>query len=222
MAEPTSFQFSSKDVVPFFPTLVWKWQLAAATHEPLNATILEKLGQMTAAEPPLAPGGMWQTDHRFNELPGLEFFNRMLLGSVGSVLQSLHVKQPEFQITGCWGNIAGPAAPHKRHSHPNNYLSGVYYVKTQPEANSIYFFDPRPQITVIAPETSEQGFATAGKVKLQVDTGTLIIFPSWLQHSVDPNRSQENRVSVAFNVMLSSFTEQHSPPQWQGNISQDA
>ena len=33
-----------------------------------------------------------------------------------------------MMITGCWANINPPAAYHPTHNHPNNYLSGVYYV----------------------------------------------------------------------------------------------
>ncbi len=219
MDDPSGVSFTSSEVVPFFPTLVYKWQLAPSTFEPLNAKILAKLDELTADEPPLAPGGMWQTDHRFHEAEGMGFFKNMLQGSVTSVLQSLKIKHPAFEVTGCWANISGPAAPHKMHTHPNNYLSGVYYVKTQDKANSIYFYDPRHQVGVISPETTERGPATAGKVSLQVDPGTMIIFPSWLQHSVNPNRSPENRVSIAFNIMFSNFAETMSPPQWEGNIS---
>ena len=30
--------------------------------------------------------------------------------------------------------------------------------------------------------------------------GLLIVFPSWLQHAVQPNMSEETRVSIAFNM----------------------
>jgi hypothetical protein len=47
-----------------------------------------------------------------------------------------------------------------------------------------------------------------------VKSGTLIVFPAWLQHSVDTNASEHERVSVSFNVMFSRFTERLSKPLW--------
>jgi len=40
------------------------------------------------------------------------------------------------------------------------------------------------------------------------------MFPSFMEHSVDANMSEEERISVSFNVMFSSFTRQLSKPLW--------
>jgi ectoine hydroxylase-related dioxygenase (phytanoyl-CoA dioxygenase family) len=40
------------------------------------------------------------------------------------------------------------------------------------------------------------------------------MFPAYLQHSVDANRSDQERVSISFNIMFSSFTEELSKPLW--------
>ena len=36
----------------------------------------------------------------------------------------------------------------------------------------------------------------------QVKVGDLILFPSWLPHFVLPNTSEENRISISFNIEL--------------------
>ena len=43
---------------------------------------------------------------------------------------------------------------------------------------------------------------------------TLLVFPAYLQHSVDANDGSENRVSMSFNLMFSAFTEGLSKPLW--------
>jgi hypothetical protein len=45
-------------------------------------------------------------------------------------LEMLKVALAPFEITGCWMNIKPRGIGHPLHSHQNNYLSGVYYVKT--------------------------------------------------------------------------------------------
>jgi len=49
-----------------------------------------------------------------------------------------------------------------------------------------------------------------------VGEGKLLVFPAWFRHSVPPNGSDQERVSISFNIMFSSFTETVSPPKWQG------
>ena len=31
---------------------------------------------------------------------------------------------------------------------------------------------------------------------------TMLLFPSWLQHFVPPNKSEHRRISISFNLML--------------------
>ena len=52
------------------------------------------------------------------------------------------------------------------------------------------------------------------QVVVRVKGGTILLFPSWLAHSVDANRSDETRISFSFNVMFSAYTEKMSKPLW--------
>ena len=115
--------------------------------------------------------------------------------------------------------VAALAAAHKAHRHPNNFLSGVYYVRTDAGADRINFHDPRPQAAVIRPPVVELTAENTDQVVVRVHSGTLLIFPYWLEHSVDVNPNEAERISISFNVMLSSFTEQLSQPLWSGEGS---
>ena len=42
----------------------------------------------------------------------------------------------------------------------------------------------------------------------------MLVFPSYLQHSVDASESKDERISISFNIMFSSFTENLSKPLW--------
>ncbi len=43
MADETGFAVSKTEVVPLFPTFVWKTELKAEVYEPMNKTIKTKL-----------------------------------------------------------------------------------------------------------------------------------------------------------------------------------
>jgi len=43
----------------------------------------------------------------------------------------------------------------------------------------------------------------------------MLVFPAYLQHSVDASASAAERISISFNIMFSSFTESLSKPLWR-------
>jgi uncharacterized protein (TIGR02466 family) len=100
------------------------------------------------------------------------------------------------------------------HHHPNNYLSAVYYLRTHRGADSINFHDPRSQTGVIQPPVASLTANNTDQVVVRVRNGTLLVFPAYLQHSVDANASDAERISISFNVMFSDFTENLSKPLW--------
>ena len=208
----------SIEMLPLFPTLVWKVQLERATYAPINARIKAKLEEVARATPGLPASGKLQTDQRLHTLPEFQALNAVIYRAAAGVLDYLKVVYHGLEITGCWANMSPTGDGHKAHTHPNNYLSGVYYVQTHEGANRISFDDPRPQANVISPATSESTDENAGQIHVNVREGMLLLFPSWLQHLVPPNHSERMRISVAFNVMFTQFAEQMSRPKWTGNL----
>jgi uncharacterized protein (TIGR02466 family) len=100
------------------------------------------------------------------------------------------------------------------HSHPNNFLSGIYYLRTGPGADTVNFHDPRNQTGIIRPPVVKLTAENTDQVVVRVKNGTLLFFPSYLQHSVDAVTGREDRISVSFNVMFSAFTENLAKPLW--------
>jgi len=47
-----------------------------------------------------------------------------------------------------------------------------------------------------------------------VSDGMLLMFPSYLAHSVAPIASDKLRISISFNLMFSLYAEQLSGPLW--------
>jgi uncharacterized protein (TIGR02466 family) len=131
-----------------------------------------------------------------------------------SVLEFLKTGDGAFEITGLWANMNSKGTSHPVHSHPNNFLSGAYYVRTHECADTINFHDPRPQTTIIRPPVTELTAENTDQLVVKVSDGTLLMFPSWLPHSVDASGSDETRISISFNIMFSAFTERMSKPLW--------
>ena len=212
MNDPGAVRFETAEVLRLFPVFVWKAQLAAEACRPINAAISELLAELAPDAP--APGTLWQSGHALHRRTACADLVRAIETAVHEVLELLKLGHREFEITGCWANVAAPGGWHRMHVHPNNFLSGVYYVQVQEGADTISFHDPRPQAAVIRPPVTELTAYNTDQVVVNVGVGTLLVFPAWLPHSVDPNRSARSRVSLSFNVMFRDFAERLAKPLW--------
>jgi len=208
--------FDAPDVLHIFPTYLWRADLKPAEFEPLNAGLLKAL-EALGAPPDLRPGHNWQSDHNLQDDPRLAAMMDYVTAAAQSLLGYLKIDAP-LAVTGCWANVNAPGTAHRLHSHRNNFLSGVYYVQVQDHANSIHFFDPRPQAGVIRPPASQPTAENTEAASVAVGNGTLLLFPAWLPHSVEPNRSRGNRISISFNLMFREFTERMARPSWTPGV----
>jgi uncharacterized protein (TIGR02466 family) len=204
----------SPEVIRLFPSFVWKTGLGSEARATVRAAILGEVGALRAGAADPEAGEVWQSRHGLHRVPALEPLVRHVRASVEQVLAFLHVGTVPFEITGLWINVAAPGGAVRMHNHPNNFLSGVYYVQVQEGADTINFHDPRPQTAVVRPPVTELTAYNTDQVVVRVEEGALLVFPSWLVHSVDPNRSERVRISASFNVMFSAYAETMGGPLW--------
>jgi uncharacterized protein (TIGR02466 family) len=209
--------FDSPEVMPLFPTMVWKGDLKPAEFEPLNRDLLRALEGLGAPMTALRPGENWQSDHALHQQAGFQPLIDWVQAAAASALAYLHIPRP-LTVTGCWANVNAPGTGHRLHSHRNNYLSGAYYVQVQEGADSINFFDPKPQAGVIRPAVTAPSAENTEVAMVRVRAGSLLLFPAWLQHAVDANRSGQPRISLSFNLMFPGFAEEMARPGWKPGI----
>lgn len=101
-----------------------------------------------------------------------------------------------------WVNISPPGASNKIHYHANCHFSGVYYISLKaPECGSIFFRDPRVASRMMTYPATKPTEFTVGEVRMRPEEGRMYVFPGWLEHGVDVNRSDSDRVSISFNVL---------------------
>lgn len=214
MVKESGLWLEASDVVPMFPTLVWKILLKAGLRDAIAAKVLATLETLRRDLPALEPHQGWQSDQALHLRDEFQELISSVNDATKSILRFLRMGQQAFEITGCWATVLAKGALHKAHSHPNNFLSGVYYVRVQPGADTINFHDPRRQTYVIRPPVVELTAENTDQVVVKVTNGTLLMFPSYLEHSVDGNMSEEERISISFNIMFSSFAQKLSGPLW--------
>lgn len=101
-----------------------------------------------------------------------------------------------FEVESMWVNINYPGAFNMGHIHGAE-ISGVFYVDVPtPAADSgrIVMVDPRARVNM-----SEKRIRTLN-YPIDPAPGACILFPSWLEHYVEPNKTQHTRISISFNL----------------------
>ena len=106
-----------------------------------------------------------------------------------------------------WANINPPGALNRPHLHPNSHFSGVYYIKAPKNSGQIVFNEPRSGAHMVMP-TRKEGEPPSHlwrEVRVNPIEGRIVMFPSWLWHCVEPNESNDIRISVSFNFIQKGF-----------------
>jgi uncharacterized protein (TIGR02466 family) len=105
-----------------------------------------------------------------------------------------------LRITQSWLNYTKKGEGHHLHHHANSYVSGVLYIEGDPKKDKIFFSTPVMSNNIELPIDDFNPF-NSKEWWLPAETGRLLIFPSTLQHRVEPTET-ESRISLSFNTFL--------------------
>ena len=115
-----------------------------------------------------------------------------------------------------WANINRKGHANNGHTHPGCLWSGAYYVDSGHEGENYVggefsIEDPRfpmnvmyiPSLVTRGPDGEPQ----SSQHRIKPKSGMMVLFPSWLRHSVRPYLGNKDRISVAFNLMVNEVTD---------------
>jgi uncharacterized protein (TIGR02466 family) len=190
--------------IPCFATPVWCIQ--PENHQAINEELLTYIygvllkTRVPADENSSAVGGYQSQKFDFRVAPLFLAATKQTINQVAGELMI----NPECEpiVTDCWANINYPGSFNRKHTHFNSMLSGVYYPRVPENSGQLVFTDPRIQAYIITLPVTKKTGLTSRHIRRTPLAGEFIIFPSWLEHSVEINDSEEERVSVAFNVVF--------------------
>lgn len=192
----------SKDL---FQTRVYTFNLGLESHHDAWIRHIENL-RKNSPEPPSSRSvrNGWKADFKVFENPIFDPLNQVAKGCFEHVFQQESVVnlQP-FKLHGSV-NITDPGGFNMQHGHAGALYSGCYYVRVPENSGDITFHDPRPG-AVYSPLKSKQSFGSL-QVLFTPQEGQLVLFPSWLEHSVQPNDSDVSRISIPINADIASMS----------------
>ncbi|MGA7935343.1 MAG: TIGR02466 family protein [Kovacikia sp.] len=185
-----------------FPTPLFVFGLNNC--EALNIQLLEIIERLKQSDSGCEASNVlgWHSRGNLFEIREFQSFKILVDRAIAEVAQVTGYGNVRIAAANCWVNVNQKYASNKIHDHANCLFSGVYYVKTPEKCGDLMFYDPRNARTFYKPLVSEFTAYTADAISHVAEAGLLLIFPSWLKHGVEPNLSDEDRVSLSFNYVF--------------------
>jgi len=147
----------------------------------------------------------WQSDTLQEKNSEIEKLCSIIETSCNTLKENLGFKKHLIpKINNIWLNVNSTGSFNRPHLHPGSVFSGTYYVQKSESDGNIVFTTPCVQQQYhIEKEMIEKFHPTTSSVyTIPADSGTMLIFPSWAEHFVEPNNTNKDRISIAFNVTL--------------------
>ena len=144
----------------------------------------------------------WHSTTDMHERPEFKKLVNMLYDCQKTVYEQEHLDSEPF-LGNMWANINPPGGMNRAHQHPNSLWSGVYYIKAPKNSGQLKIDDPRSSASMVRPsqKKGEKPTRLFRETHYEPIAGRCIMFPSWLMHCVDPNNSNDIRISVSFNFL---------------------
>lgn len=195
------------EIIPktLFPSMVWTSLFDDRAI--LNPKLLELAYKLRDSDPKgVANTNVkgWQSPNNLQNLPEFNAINLRILQACQRIGESLKFKPNLVFHIQSWVNLSPPGASNQIHYHANCHFSGVYYISLKaPECGSIYFRDPRVASRMMTYPIESLTEFTAEEILMPPEEGRMYVFPGWMEHGVEENMSDRDRVGISFNVLAS-------------------
>lgn len=149
--------------------------------------------------------GGWQSESKkIFVSEGFDKFAEYIVPSITELLKSYEIEK-EIRIVQMWLNVNGPNSYNVCHRHPGSDLSGVLWIKQTPESGRFVFDDIDNVDQILTTNINPQYLKEKNmlpEIVPEYQDGTVILFPSMLTHRVEINETDEDRISISFNLKI--------------------
>lgn len=174
-----------------FSTPIWGFVFNDHKYQMFN--YIEKIRQIEQTELSAKKSnfGGYQTRDNLNEEPVFKEFVSMINSISNKIVSEFNFGQCLVEVKEMWGNINYKNCYNGNHTH-GGILSGVVYAQVPKNSGKLILCNPAVR--------SDGHLIRNSLFEIQPEPLACIIFPSWLEHFVEPNMSDEDRISISFNV----------------------
>lgn len=189
-----------------FPTVIQETMVE--NHAELNQSLIEAIKKLRATTAGTVPD-TWScelyttllTNSRLHRIPEFEPLVEHIHRNGEKLARQLRFKlgNNRLMIYECWVNICSTHHGQDIHNHANRLISGVYYVKVPPGAPGLLIRSPYEDTMIHIP-VEEPNIVNTMIFEVPAVEGKMVCFRSFVKHSVRPNTTKGERISIAFNL----------------------
>lgn len=181
-----------------FPTRIWMAQLdSLTTHHDSWRKIIHDMRASEMKPRGKSNRGGWNSQAILSR--NIAF--KPLIDIAGQLMMSILKPMTEKPIDGqlaAWANMHDEGGFNIQHNHPGSLLSACFYLSVPEGSGDLVLIDPRPGVNLSILNGNAPNCKCVKRIKPQV--GLLVVFPSWLEHRVEPHENTEPRLSIAMNL----------------------
>ena len=180
----------------WFPSVIW----SSVIHVVDNAEVKSfayNLQETNQGRTVSNYNGFQSQDIKSGDCPAIDRLVKLLNDEMNTCANQ--VGMTNLEIQNIWININPPSSYNHLHNHVGSVLSGVYYVDATTEQGNIQFERNDNAEYHIPTKVAKETYYTSTRATYAGKTNALYIFPSWLKHSVQGNKSNNDRISISFN-----------------------
>ena len=190
-----------------FPTPVWTFHLEnyKIVNEEMYTFIKETQMKDQKGIKKSNNKGWHSKDFDLQETQPKKFIN-VISSNIEKVMIDMNWERgnQNVKINNMWAIINTGGSTNSKHQHGNSTISGAYYVRAPKDCGDIVFYDPRPAPVFYYPKAVTSNVLNAQVNGVTPKEGGLILFPSYVDHSVNENLSNEERIVISFNITVNS------------------
>ena len=186
-----------------WPTELYSFKNVNIDNDKIKKIILEK--EKTEPSRKVSNMGGWQSHRELLIEDCFSEIKNFLFECISSILDEIYIDGVNFYLAQSWANVNRYGHSNVIHTHGNSHWSCSYYV-TETYTAPIYFADPRVRSQMFAAydlhNEKNKYYSNIGPEQCQ--PGDALFFPSWLEHGVAINSTDNPRISISCNFQVTS------------------
>ena len=180
---------------PFYPFQIPIWGIIFNAHKLQSVDYRSYITKMTNTTPTVIKNniGGWQSNNLLHDIP----IFKELFSEISYICDAVASEYLKIQVSGyidsAWANVNYKHSLNLAHIREGD-LSGTFHLKAPDNSGNLIFINP-------AVRSQSQKISINNFVVVPEELA-IIIFPSWLEHYVEPNKSDEQRITISFNYKI--------------------
>ena len=182
------------EILPTFPTPIYSSQIS--DYDTIQTELEESYNTIDFSMNPNWGNTHYLSDPEFREnliiKYNLENFYKEVHNHLNNYCESIGFSIREYFISSSWFALFKKGNYAHVHNHGDCDIAGVYYFKKVDDDGSLFFCN--------SSQVAECSIFKTGRITTNCSEGDILLFPGWMDHGVETNNTDDDRISLSFNI----------------------